>query len=416
MRKRSPSFNEGYSSSSSASPTTRQRAFEHQCSSSRTRSRPRPHPRDGEPTLLGSVGTLVRLALVALVLALVVPYIRTHLFRSSAKSVDARVGKNAYHHHEPPPVHVGRNVGEEGKGEVDVFNFSHQGYLAAAGRADKRKAVASASPTAVVAAPSSKRTQQQQQQQQQKERKSTTRTRSNTHTNRSNDDEDEEDDEQPPSTTFSILTLLSTLYALTLTTLRFASIPFVHLFRLTLSLISTSYHAFRFSLSHTLRPILHLLAPLTYLVSGILFVFVQTPIRVLTVVAIELYPVYIFLGAATVVGLTMGVVSAGVMYLSAFVFVDRLNIHPVTDDRRMVEEEKEEEGGMSGSAFSPVGRGGFGQNVQQSYFPTPMANLYSSPLPSPTTPYRPPPTTSDLRKGHPPYSGVPGSSLRASVA
>ncbi|CDR99445.1 hypothetical protein [Sporisorium scitamineum] len=111
----------------------------------------------------------------------------------------------------------------------------------------------------------------------------------------------------------------------------------------------------------------------------------------------------------------MGVVSAGVMYLSAFVFVDRLNIHPVTDDRRMVEEEKEEEGGMSGSAFSPVGRGGFGQNVQQSYFPTPMANLYSSPLPSPTTPYRPPPTTSDLRKGHPPYSGVPGSSLRASI-
>ncbi|KAI3486335.1 hypothetical protein L1887_50229 [Cichorium endivia] len=61
-----------------------------------------------------------------------------------------------------------------------------------------------------------------------------------------------------------------------------------------------------------------------YLVSGILYVFVHVPLRVITTVATELYPVYIFLGAASVVGITMGIVAAAVLYLTAFIFVDRI--------------------------------------------------------------------------------------------
>ncbi|SJX64992.1 uncharacterized protein SRS1_15819 [Sporisorium reilianum f. sp. reilianum] len=410
MRKRTPPSNEGYSSSSSTSPTTRQRAFEHQRSSSRTRTRPR--PRDGEPSVLGSVGTLVRLALLALVLAWVVPYMRTYLFGGSAArnatSVDVKAGKNPYHHQAQQPVYdvVRNGGGDEGKAEVDVFNFSHQDYLAAAGRTEKRKAVASASRSAVVASTPSKRTPKQQR------KKPATRTRSTD----DEDDDNDYDNTQHTSPSTSILslaiTLLSHLYALVATALRFASIPFVHLLRLTLALTAKCYHAMRFSLSHTLRPIVHLLAPLTYLVSGILFVFVQTPLRVLTAVATELYPVYIFLGAATVVGIGMGVLSAGVMYLSAFIFVDRLPTQSVKDERRMVEEEEEEVEVPLSNASS---RGSYQAFSQQGYFqPHPQSVYASSPLVSPTTPYRPA-TRGDARKAYPAYSTVPGSSLRASV-
>ncbi|TKY85565.1 hypothetical protein EX895_005727 [Sporisorium graminicola] len=443
MSRRTPSFNEGYSSSSSASPTKRPRTFEqHHAGGSRTRTRTRSRSvSDGQPSLLGSVGTLIRLALVALVLALIAPYVRTYLFGAAANksdSVDTRVAKNTYHHQQPQSLDS-NSVSKEGNAEVDVFNFSHQDYLAAAGRevGDKaRKAVAIASPSAVLAPPSASSTrakqqqkQQKQQQQQQRGKKASTRARS-----RSNDDELDDDDtrfnESPTiattttSSASSILTiigtLLSTLYALASTAFRFASIPFIHLFRLVRTLFSTSYHAFRLSLSHTLRPVLHVLAPLTYLVSGMLFVFVQTPFRIVSAVVTELYPVYIFLGAAAVVGVAMGIASAGVMYLSAFVFVDRLPTQPVTAERSMVEDDHEDEQDAETpeSPASPFTRAGYRHAGPPSagYFPPhTQHSLYApTPLASPATSYRPK-TRNDVRTVYPTYPAAPGSSLRAAV-
>ncbi|EST09232.1 hypothetical protein PSEUBRA_001186 [Kalmanozyma brasiliensis GHG001] len=409
MRQRTPSSNDGYSSSSSTSPA-RQRAYTPR---SPPRSRTRPSP--DEPTLTGSIGKLVRLAIFAVLLALIVPFVRTRLFGSSpnpAKNATVDVSVR-------PTAFPSQEVFTSGDEEVDVFNFKHEDYLAPA-RAAKKAGGVSSKPSSSVP-PKTKTKKQESKGKVSKAPKKQPRVQH---------DDDEEDDERdsPASSALSTLThLFFTLYHLTRATLYLTIIPFSHIFRLGARLTSTSYHYFRLSLSHTLLPVFHLLAPLTYLVSGIFFVFVQTPFNLVSAIVTELYPVYIFLGAATVVGLSMGVVAAGVLYLSAFMFVDR--VQKVDDvgggtrferikapgghgkgKGRMVEEDDDEDvfGGIrtnSSNGSTPTyGRGGKGtsaydqylyqnQPQRREYFNQPHSSqggqgAYASPMLSPTAPFR----------------------------
>lgn len=64
-------------------------------------------------------------------------------------------------------------------------------------------------------------------------------------------------------------------------------------------------------------------APFVYLIEGLLFIFVWIPARVIKVIVRELYPVYVFLGAALAVGTAMGIAAALVLYVGSFVFGDR---------------------------------------------------------------------------------------------
>ena len=371
---------------------------------------------DDQPSLLGSVGKLVRLAVFALVLALVVPHVKTYLFGNSIASEEVVVktatlgpaSKHPYHHQ-----HRGVEEGERTRreDEVDVFNFSHQDYLASSTREQvaKKRRVASASPSAVIAKPP-----------QSLERKSRSGTKASDSrkSNRYHDhDDDNQDDESQAESNHSsttntaaslLLRLLTTLPTALVTLVRFATIPFLHLFRLLVSLVTSTYHGFRFSLSHTLRPILHLLAPLSYLVSGILFIFVSIPYRLLTALATELYPVYIFLGAATVVGIAMGLASAAVLYLTAFVFVDRV---PSEKSGKVYRQDEQRYHRVQ----SGDQRGYFDPRPSTDAYVHSGSSMYASPSPigSPTTPYRPATRRNSL--GYQAYASVPGSSLRASV-
>lgn len=342
------------SSSSSTFPTTRQRSFE-------THRRPRrSHPprNDHEPTLLGSVAKLVRLVVLALILALVVPYAKTYLFGNTwstevvAKNATLHLdsSKHPYHHAEQQQNQAKRANAND---EVDVFNFKHQDYLSTARRDAKAKlsnpVVATASPAAAIAKPNTN-PKQQQQQQQQKQRQATTRipksrarrnTANRNHNNdddgSSDDDHDDDDDDnqndkyyhnQDAAASNTIIhfvsVILSLLSTAVLFTLGFATVPLMQFLHICVYLASSIYHYLRLSLSHMLRPIVHVLAPLTYLMSGIMYMFVQTPYRLISTVARELYPVYIFLGAASVVGISMGLAAAAILYVSAFLFVDRV--------------------------------------------------------------------------------------------
>lgn len=64
-------------------------------------------------------------------------------------------------------------------------------------------------------------------------------------------------------------------------------------------------------------------APFVYLIEGLLFIFVWIPARVIKVVVRELYPVYVFLGAALAVGTAMGIAAAVILYVGSFVFGDQ---------------------------------------------------------------------------------------------
>lgn len=426
MRQRTLSTNDGYSSSSSTSPTSRQRAFDQRrASHHQNRPQTRNSRSEEDATISGSIGKLVRLALFALVLALVVPYLRTRLFGTTTAvlpknaTVDVSVGKNPYHVQQQSNAY---SSGDD-EGEVDVFNFKHEDYLAPSARAAKPKfaggAVAKSSAAGVVATKARSKKQET-------KRKATATNKSQPRP--SQHDHDDDDDADHRSAGASLLSTLSHLlfatYHLLRATLYLILIPFTHLFRLTRTLISTSYHYFRLSLSHTLLPISHLLAPLTYLISGVFFVFIQTPFNLVSAIVTELYPVYIFLGAATVVGISMGVVAAGVLYLSAFVFVDRVKTvdggarlerikAPGGHGKgkgRMVEEEDDEDvfGGLRTSAesndgtppYGGRGNGGYEQygyqgqhHARREYFNQPHSSerlntSYASPMVSPTTPFR----------------------------
>jgi hypothetical protein len=64
-------------------------------------------------------------------------------------------------------------------------------------------------------------------------------------------------------------------------------------------------------------------APLVYLVEGLLFIFVMIPARFIRAVVRELYPVYVFLGAALAVGTAMGIAAAAVLFIGSYVLGDQ---------------------------------------------------------------------------------------------
>lgn len=211
--------------------------------------------------------------------------------------------------------------------------------------------------------------------------------------------QEDHDDEGDPSPSL-ILRVATTLLSLTKTGLRFLSVPVLYIYHFSLSLLSRFYAYLRLVLSHTLRPVLVAFAPFTYLLSGLVYIFIRVPFQLLSGVVNELWPLYIFLGAATVVGLGMGLGAAGVLYLSAFVFVDRvkkddgLKVERIRDKgkgRRMQEEESDDVFG---------GRGRYDEREEEGEYLSPQSYSagggyfasrgggYDSPLISPTSPYR----------------------------
>lgn len=64
-------------------------------------------------------------------------------------------------------------------------------------------------------------------------------------------------------------------------------------------------------------------APFVYLIEGLLFIFIWIPARVIKVVVRELYPVYVFLGAALAIGTAMGIAAAVILYVGSFIFGDQ---------------------------------------------------------------------------------------------
>ncbi|PWN99444.1 hypothetical protein FA09DRAFT_324921 [Tilletiopsis washingtonensis] len=103
---------------------------------------------------------------------------------------------------------------------------------------------------------------------------------------------------------------------------------------LLLSPLRTLYHIARYSLGHTWhtttwageravwRPLRTFAAPLVFLIQGFTFLFVATPYWAVQVVVRELYPVYIFLGAALALGTSIGLGAAATLYIGSFFFSD----------------------------------------------------------------------------------------------
>ncbi|GAC71424.1 hypothetical protein PANT_3d00030 [Moesziomyces antarcticus T-34] len=255
-----------------------------------------------EPSILGSIGKLVRLALLALVLAMVVPYIKTRMFGSTSSTVGnaTRALKNPYSHAESVVEAV-----QAAAKEPDVFNFKHQDYLRQAHTPHPSIAL------------------------QPKPKPSTTSKAIKPRPTISQDSDG-------PGVFSQVLAVASSFASLLVTAVQFILVPFRLAGRAVGAGAVWIWSMFRVALSHVLRPLAYALAPLSYLVSGILYVFVHVPLRVITTVATELYPVYIFLGAASVVGITMGIVAAAVLYLTAFIFVDRIPPqHKVVDPHQV---------------------------------------------------------------------------------
>ncbi|KAJ1023384.1 hypothetical protein NDA18_004908 [Ustilago nuda] len=434
MRQRRPS---SPSTSSSVSPLTSPSTLPRR---THTKIRLRSSIDGPEPAVIGGIGKLLRLVLYAAVLALIVPYIHGFLFGSTEVGID---GGNAAKAASNVNIAAPKALVKGAKGvleQVDVSNLKYDDYLAST--AKHAKQVSNPSPTTVIAKPLA----QKQQAQKAARPKPPTR-RSQLH----NEEEEEYIHPSPPSNSpnliSTLLWMLSAIYGLTLSLLHITSIPFRLLFSLVLSLITSIYGYSRLALSHTLRPVVTLLAPLTYLVSGIVYVFIQTPARLIGAVLAELYPVYIFLGAATAVGLAMGLVAAAVLYLTAIVFVDRVPKQQ-REQARLVEANKGKHR-MRGEREQDVlvfarGKGQsecglreatppseryqrYTNNPQLSHIPQYSSGgagylasnpqgYASSPLVSPTTPYRTGKSDSEARKGSYSSYSAPTSSLQAGVA
>lgn len=319
-------------------------------------SRPRPRSqartrRTGGSTrdvdYLGSIGKLFRLTLLAVVLAVVFPYLRGYLFASGNRKV---VGNNATQPFQglADAVNAGVDIAENAFADV-LHTRPSKGDLS----------------TAVIP-PTAARTQPQ-------PRKS--------HPQHHNNNDD---NSNGTSLAITFLTLLpSILY----TMLQFLSIPFSYLFSLLYSLFTSIFSYSRFALSHTLRPVTTAFAPLTYLISGLVFIFISTPLNLIDAVVREFYPVYIFLGAATVVGLAMGLGAAAVLYITAFVFVDRVkeDNHSLNDSFARPSKQVQDES----VRLSP--QTAYHGGPAAGYFANPTSPSYTSsasPLVSPTTPYR----------------------------
>ena len=371
--------------------------------------------------MLSPIRTLLRLAVLAAILALVVPYIKPLLFGSTTAAAHNGTVKSSYHHAEPTHTKaVGSDAGR--KEEVDVFNFKHEDYLQVAKQSAGKKSAGTAGKEVVVSTPKAV---------------ASVKGSRPARPSRHNDDEEHDDDDDETSssstsrtrtkgkkhnnddsTSSTLLSILRASYTLTTTLIRFLSIPFVLCGRFILHSLNWLYRTARSTVGHILRPVLIAGAPLTYLVSGIVSVFISTPLRIALAVGTELYPVYIFLGAAAVVGIAMGLAAAAVLYITAFVFVDRLpapqpkqtaQYEREAKGRKMYETDREEYGGYEGEDVFTERK--YPQQYE-GYFGASIPANYSSPLISPTTPYR---NTRAPERRYPAYPSAP-SSLRASVA
>ncbi|SPO24150.1 uncharacterized protein UTRI_03418 [Ustilago trichophora] len=400
MRHRTSS-SDGYSSTNS-SPTTRQRTLNHPPRPTSLRSRHRAS-QPSQPSPFGPMATLVRLAIFAAILAFTVPYIKPYIFGSSSATTSSdlvknttgelRAVKNSYHHVSQRNTDTDNQTNEQG--EIDVFNFRHEDYLSSAkglvkedGNKNKKdKDVAKPSAVGVVA---------------QSRPKTRSSRPTNQHSSYSNDfdhDKDSTNHHNQASTLLTIITnILSILYNLVRILLQFILIiPLTHIFHFTLYLITTFYNLIRLVVSHVLRPIVYMSAPLTYLFSGILFVFILTPWNLVERVVVELYPVYVFLGVATVVGVAMGLVAAGVLYFSAFIFVDRVqgsasNQVVGKGKKRLMEEDLDfsNQDASSSNSTPPTNRHGLNQTEFYPYQQQQGGGGYFSPSAPPTASFNSP--------------------------
>lgn len=84
---------------------------------------------------------------------------------------------------------------------------------------------------------------------------------------------------------------------------------------------SSIYAGIKYVVLHSLRPFrILIIAPIAYLLLGLYHVFIEIPWGYVSFLAKELYPLYLFLGAATTVGLGLGLGAAIVLLAGSFVF------------------------------------------------------------------------------------------------
>lgn len=424
MRHRTASVSSSASSASSAATPQRFRQQYARRSASERR-----HGHHYQHAIVGGVGKLFRLVIVALILALIVPFVRTYLFGTSTSVAAAQNATNSPRKtplHKPVQQDDSTTQADRAKAhEVDVFNFHHQDYIQSArNKANTKAVIASASPTAIIPNPQPS---------------------TSTFTNRNHANQNQHHAHQPTSNLRStLLSILTTLFQLGYTLVGYLVLPLWQLLRIAGWICGSIYHSMRVGLSHMLRPVLFALAPLSYLVRGVLFVFILTPGHLLSRTMTELYPVYIFLGVATVVGLTMGIGAAAVLYLSAYLFVDRVPPQIPARTIGMVRQDSDSDTGHSTPPLTRAKAKRTQHSLHGNYLhpfvdtppsqgprttTTPATSYFAStpsPLDSPTSPYR---TATSSRPGagvgagadpkstppFPHHASAAGSALHASV-
>lgn len=97
-------------------------------------------------------------------------------------------------------------------------------------------------------------------------------------------------------------------------------VPFRLALRLVLYLLVRSYRTCKWMLMHALRPVRIGLAPVVYLLQGAAQVFILAPARGIQRIARELYPLYVFTGAALAVGTTLGAAAGITMLVGSWIF------------------------------------------------------------------------------------------------
>ncbi|PWN48492.1 hypothetical protein IE53DRAFT_370567 [Violaceomyces palustris] len=100
-------------------------------------------------------------------------------------------------------------------------------------------------------------------------------------------------------------------------------VPIHFVLLMVMRIMAKTLLALRWSVNQMLRPVLVMLAPLGYLLAGLIYLFVSTPSRWVGYLVKELYPVYLFLGAAGFIGAGMGFGASLILYMASFVLIDR---------------------------------------------------------------------------------------------
>lgn len=148
---------------------------------------------------------------------------------------------------------------------------------------------------------------------------------------RSNSDSDSEDS----STSF--FDILSKLFSFTkhilassFWVIKMLFKPFQYISSSVQAVIMQSYYL---TLSIFLRPMLIILSPFYYVFSGFYFVLVLIPVRIIKAVVKEVYPLYIFFGIAGVLGASLGLGSAGVLWFGSLIFKDESEVNQNAEPR-----------------------------------------------------------------------------------